>query len=96
MKGQLHRAVTLGRLRYVKAKAEGKAKAGYYPPETDPAHLRETGEDTARIETALAEAEGLLESTGMSRAELIRAGKVDPSKFGLDQRGRIWKAATKA
>jgi RecA-family ATPase len=46
IKEQLGLAVSRGRLRYVKGHSH--ARAGYYPCETDPAHLKQTGVDTAQ------------------------------------------------
>jgi RecA-family ATPase len=45
VKEQLALAVSRGRLRYLKG--YGKQQAGYFPRETDPALMRETGHDTA-------------------------------------------------
>jgi hypothetical protein len=46
IKEQLARALGSGRLRYIKG--HGKQQAGYFPIETDPVWLRQTGIDTAK------------------------------------------------
>ncbi|HVV79326.1 MAG TPA: bifunctional DNA primase/polymerase [Pseudolabrys sp.] len=49
IKEQLALAVSRARLRYLKG--YGKQRAGFYPRETDPAWMRDFGEDTARLAT---------------------------------------------